>query len=186
MVIVVSPIIALIALSIRIKMGSPVLFSQERVGIHNSVFTFYKFRTMTPVRSDETGSDQDVDRITPLGAWLRNTSLDEIPQLFNVIKGDMLFVGPRPLLVEYLPLYTKRQAKRHDVKPGITGWAQVNGRNSTSWEEKFELDAWYVENRSFWLDLKILWMTLKTVAGRKGINQSETRTMEKFTGNPGQ
>ena len=165
-----------------IKQGSPVMFIQSRPGLHNNVFNMVKFRTM----SNECNKDgfllSDKDRLTKFGSWIRSTSLDELPGLWSVLKGDMSLVGPRPLLVEYLPLYSERQARRHEVKPGITGWAQVNGRNAISWEEKFDLDIWYIDNQSIWLDIKILWMTVKKVIVRDGISQSNHVTMDKFKG----
>jgi lipopolysaccharide/colanic/teichoic acid biosynthesis glycosyltransferase len=174
--------LAVLVLIIRIKLGSPALFRQIRPGIYGEVFTLVKFRTM----SDERGPDglllDDARRLTRLGRFLRASSLDELPELWNVIRGDMSLVGPRPLLVEYLPLYTPEQARRHEVRPGITGWAQVNGRNAISWEDKFALDVWYVDNQSLWLDIKILWMTLRKVLVRDGISAAGNATMPKFTG----
>lgn len=178
---VVGPVIVLIALFVRTKLGSPVMFYQERPGLHGKTFTMYKFRTMTEVQAAKGNFISDAQRLTKLGRFLRSTSLDELPELFNVLRGDMSLVGPRPLLMEYLPLYTLEQARRHEVKPGITGWAQVNGRNAISWEEKFKLDVWYVDNQSFWLDIKILWMTLIKVFRREGISQEGQATMEKFS-----
>jgi len=177
-----SPVMALTACLIYLTMGSPVLFRQQRPGLYGQPFTLVKFRTMTDAR-DKTGNLlPDEMRLTRLGAFLRSTSLDELPELFNVLKGEMSLVGPRPLKMEYLSLYTPRQARRHEVLPGITGWAQVNGRNSLSWEEKFELDVWYVDNRSFWLDLKILFLTVVKVLKREGISAEGHVTMPKFTG----
>lgn len=168
---------------IRYKLGSPVLFRQERPGLHGQSFQLVKFRTMT----NECGADgellPDAHRLTSLGLFLRASSLDELPELWNVLKGDMSLVGPRPLLVEYLPLYSTEQARRHEVRPGITGWAQVNGRNAIGWEEKFALDVWYVDNPSLWLDIKILWMTIRKVLVRDGINAAGEATMPQFTGN---
>lgn len=158
-------------------MGRPILFLQERAGLHGRPFRLYKFRTMS---NDGTKTDQE--RLTKIGRLLRKYSLDELPQLFNVLKGDMSLVGPRPLLMEYLPLYNEEQRKRHEVKPGITGWAQVNGRNAISWEEKFSLDVWYVDNWSYSLDCKILLQTIQKVIRQEGINQDEHTTMEKFRG----
>ena len=176
------PLFFLILL-VRQKLGSPVLFRQIRPGMSTQLFEMIKFRTMT----DECGTDgtllPDRVRLTPFGRWLRATSLDELPELWNVLKGDMSLVGPRPLLVEYLPLYSPEQARRHEVRPGITGWAQVNGRNALSWEEKFALDVWYVDNQSMWLDLKILWLTVRKVLGRDGISAAGEATMSRFTGN---
>jgi len=176
------PILLLLALLVRIRLGSPVLFRQERPGLHGRPFYIYKFRSMTEARDEDDELLPDADRLPPLGRFLRRFSLDELPQLFNVLKGDLSLVGPRALLMEYLPLYNSEQARRHDVKPGITGWAQVNGRNAISWEEKFKYDVWYVDNHSFLLDLKILWMTLKKVLSSEGVAQTGHVTMEKFRG----
>jgi sugar transferase EpsL len=171
-----------IALLIKIGMGDPVFFRQERPGLHGKLFSICKFRTM----SNECGEDgsllADSKRITKLGAFMRKWSFDEMPQLFNILKGEMSLVGPRPLLVEYLSLYTPYQARRHEVKPGITGWAQVNGRNALSWDARFRLDVWYVDNQSFMLDMKILLMTIWKILKREGINQPGQATMEKFKG----
>lgn len=174
------------AILVHWKLGSPVLFKQQRPGLHGKPFYLYKFRTMTDERDENGELLPDHLRLTPFGQFLRKYSLDELPQLFNVLKGDISLVGPRPLLMEYLELYTPEQARRHEVKPGITGWAQVNGRNAISWEEKFKLDVWYVDNRTFWLDIKILFLTVIKVLKKEGINQSEYVTMEKFTGNVSQ
>jgi lipopolysaccharide/colanic/teichoic acid biosynthesis glycosyltransferase len=171
-----TPVMLAIAWLIRRETGSPVLFRQPRPGYQGRVFDMIKFRTMT------SGKEADASRITPLGHFLRSTSLDELPELWNVLKGDMSLVGPRPLLVEYLPLYDTRQRRRHDVRPGITGWAQVNGRNLLSWDEKFELDVWYVENQSFGLDLRILLMTVLTIIRRDGIHAQGEATMPSFNG----
>lgn len=179
---VLSPIIGITALLIRIKIGSPILFKQARPGKDGEVFHVYKFRTMTDERDENGELLPDDVRLTPFGQLIRKLSLDELPQLVNVLKGEMSFVGPRPLLVEYLPLYNKRQARRHEVRPGITGWAQVNGRNAISWEERFELDVWYVENRSLALDVKILFLTVGKVFKSEGISQEGQATMTKFTG----
>lgn len=160
-------------------MGSPVLFRQQRPGLHGKLFTLYKFRSMVELQG--SGVRSDSQRLTKLGYWLRRSSLDELPQLFNVLLGHMRFVGPRPLLVEYLPLYTSEQAKRHNVKPGITGWAQINGRNALSWDKKFLLDIWYAENQSFWLDLKILGLTIYKIICLRENSQAETAIIEKFT-----
>lgn len=176
------PLLVILAFLIRIKLGSPVLFKQERPGLHSRPFTLYKFRTMTNACKANGELLPDELRLTPFGRFLRKLSLDELPQLFNVLKGDLSLVGPRPLLMEYLPLYTLEQARRHNVKPGITGWAQVNGRNAIGWEQKFALDVWYVDNQSFWLDLKILWLTVLKVLKREGISQQGHATMEKFRG----
>ncbi|NIC41419.1 sugar transferase [Aquabacterium sp. A08] len=175
------PLLVLILL-VRSKLGSPVFFRQVRPGFKGKPFEMVKFRTMT----DERGTDglllPDADRLTPFGRWLRASSLDELPELWNVLKGDMSLVGPRPLLMEYLPLYSPKQVRRHEVRPGITGWAQVNGRNAISWEQKFALDVWYVDNHSLWLDIKILWLTVKKVLVRDGISAAGDATMPKFTG----
>jgi lipopolysaccharide/colanic/teichoic acid biosynthesis glycosyltransferase len=175
------PLLAL-AWLIRRKLGSPVLFSQVRPGLHGKPFTMVKFRTMT----DERGSDgvllPDAQRLTDFGRFLRASSLDELPELWNVLRGDMSLVGPRPLLMEYLPLYTPEEARRHEVRPGITGWAQVNGRNAISWADKFALDVWYVDHRSLWLDARILWRTVRKVLVRDGISAAGEATMSKFTG----
>lgn len=171
-----------LALLIRIKLGSPVLFRQARPGLNGRAFTMVKFRTMTD-QCDHNGILMpDALRLTPFGCFLRATSLDELPELWNVIKGDMSLVGPRPLLMEYLPLYSPEQARRHEVRPGMTGWAQVNGRNAISWSEKFKLDVWYVDNRSMWLDVRILCLTARKVLVRDGINANGETTMSKFTG----
>lgn len=177
------PVMLGIAALIGLRMGAPVLYRQVRPGLGGRPFTLYKFRTMTEARDADGRELPDAQRLTALGAWLRRWSLDELPQLFNVLGGDMSLVGPRPLLMEYLPLYDERQARRHEVRPGITGWAQVNGRNALTWPERFELDLWYVENRSFLLDLKILGMTLARVIRGEGINQPGAATMERFRGN---
>src|SRR3990167_2144002 len=177
-----SPLLFVLALLVRFDLGSPVLFRQVRPGANCVPFVMLKFRTMVDAGDANGMQLPDIERLTPFGRFLRSTSFDELPELWNVFKGDMSLVGPRPLLMEYLPLYSERQRQRHDVKPGITGWAQINGRNAISWEEKFELDVWYVENRSFWLDLKILFLTLKKVFTRDGINAEGEATMPKFTG----
>lgn len=179
LIVVLAPVFTIIGILIKLDSKGPVLFIQERTGLKGSIFRIYKFRTMAQGNENASG---DASRITGLGAILRNWSLDELPQLFNILKGDMSFVGPRPLLPEYLELYTSEQARRHEVKPGVTGWAQVNGRNSISWEKKFELDVWYVDNWSPWLDFKILLLTAKKVFAREGIAASDTVTMEKFKG----
>ncbi|WP_408646987.1 sugar transferase [Sulfurovum sp. ST-21] len=176
------PVYMIVSLLIVITMGSPILFKQKRPGKDGKIFEIYKFRTMTDETDEKGGLLSDEKRLTKMGKFIRSTSLDELPQLFNVLKGDMSFVGPRPLLVEYLPLYNEKQKKRHNVKPGITGWAQVNGRNSISWEEKFDYDVWYVEHQSFLLDMKILWMTFLKVFDRSGISSDTSVTIEKFKG----
>ena len=175
-------LIALIALMVRSKLGSPIFFKQSRPGLNGRIFNILKFRTMTNERDKNGVFLSDKVRLTEFGKFLRSTSLDELPGLWNVLKGDMSLVGPRPLLVEYLPLYSEKQSRRHEVRPGITGWAQVNGRNAISWDEKFDLDVWYVDNQSIWLDIKILWMTVKKVIVRDGISQSNHVTMDKFKG----
>ena len=174
--------LALLAWQVRHKLGSPILFSQVRPGKNGKAFTMKKFRTMTDERGPDGALLPDAVRLTAFGAWLRATSLDELPELWNVLRGDMSLVGPRPLLMEYLPLYSPRQARRHAVRPGITGWAQVNGRNAISWEDKFALDVWYVENHNLWLDIKILWLTVRKVLVRDGISAAGEATMPKFTG----
>src|SRR5690606_37306309 len=168
--IVLSPLLLGIALAIRVRMGSPVRFRQERPGLGGRPFRMLKFRTMSDLRDPQGRLLDDAQRLTPLGRWLRRTSLDELPELINVLKGEMSLVGPRPLLMEYLPRYTPEQARRHAVKPGITGWAQINGRNALSWEEKFALDLWYVEHRSLWLDCVILVRTIAAVVSGRGIS----------------
>lgn len=180
--VVISPIILVTALLIRQKIGSPVIFKQERPGLNGNSFYVYKFRSMTDEKDEDGHLLPDYIRLTGFGKTLRKFSLDELPQLCNVFKGDMSFVGPRPLLVEYLPLYNNRQTMRHNVRPGITGWAQVNGRNTISWEQKFEYDVWYVENQSFFLDMKILVMTVLKVFKTEGISQDGQATMTKFQG----
>lgn len=175
------PLLLLVVL-IRLRLGSPVLFRQVRPGLHGQPFEMVKFRTMTNACGSDGQLLPDVDRLTPFGRFLRSTSLDELPELWNVLKGDMSLVGPRPLLMEYLPLYTSEQARRHEVRPGITGWAQVNGRNALSWEDKFALDVWYVDHQSLWLDLRILWLTMRKVLVREGISAAGEATMGKFTG----
>ena len=182
LIILFSPIYIVVSLLIFLKMGSPILFRQKRPGYKEKIFGIYKFRTMTNDTDKNGNLLPDDKRLVGIGKFIRSTSLDELPQLFNVLKGDMSFVGPRPLLVEYLPLYNEKQKRRHDVKPGITGWAQVNGRNAISWEQKFDYDVWYVDNQSFWLDIKILWLTFLKVVKRSDISSSTSSTMEKFTG----
>lgn len=173
---------AVISLIILISMGSPVIFRQMRPGYRAKPFMIMKFRTMNETSDNDGRLLADELRLTKVGKILRKLSLDELPQLFNVLKGELSFVGPRPLLMEYLPLYTERQARRHDVKPGITGWTQVNGRNALTWEEKFEFDIWYVDHRSFFLDMKILWMTFEKVMKREGITAEGSATMPEFKG----
>ncbi|MDQ0224910.1 sugar transferase [Metabacillus niabensis] len=182
MLILLSFFITIIAILVRINLGSPIIFKQIRPGKHGKPFSLYKFRTMTDGRDENGFLLPDELRLTSFGKFLRKYSLDEFPQLLNVLKGDISLVGPRPLLMDYLPLYTEEQAKRHLVKPGITGWAQVNGRNSISWEEKFKLDVWYVENQSFLLDIKILFLTIKKVINSEGIKHGDYATMPIFRG----
>ena len=182
LIILFSPIYMIVSLLILIKIGSPILFRQQRPGKDEKIFGIYKFRTMTNEKDADGNLLPDEQRLVGIGKFIRSTSLDELPQLFNVLRGEMSFVGPRPLLIEYLDLYNQKQKRRHDVKPGITGWAQVNGRNAISWEQKFEYDVWYVDNQSFWLDMKILWMTFLKVVKRSDISSSSSATMEKFTG----
>lgn len=177
-----APVIAVLAWQIRQKLGSPVLFRQTRPGLHGKPFQMIKFRTMRDAVGPDGQPLPDSERMTPFGSFLRSASLDELPELWNVLRGDMSLVGPRPLLMEYLPLYSTEQARRHAVRPGVTGWAQINGRNALSWEEKFRLDVWYVDNQSFWLDLKILALTVKKVFVREGISAAGEATMPKFTG----
>jgi len=181
-IIILSPILLLIALLVRIKLGSPVIFKQQRPGMNEKIFTLYKFRTMTDERDEKGGLLPDEVRLTDFGKFLRASSLDELPELFNILKGDMSIVGPRPLLIEYLPLYNAYQRRRHEVRPGLTGWAQVNGRNAISWEEKFNYDVEYVDNLSFFLDVKIIFLTIMKVLKREGINQEGRATMEPFRG----
>lgn len=180
--IILSPVYIFVAFKVAKNLGKPVLFSQKRPGLNGQIFTMKKFRSMRDAQDKNGNILPDQERLTPFGIKLRNSSLDELPGLLSVLKGDMSLVGPRPLLVEYLPLYSEVQAKRHDVKPGITGWAQVNGRNAISWQEKFELDVWYVENQSLWLDIKIIYLTIKKVFSQADINAEGEATMSKFTG----
>lgn len=179
---VLIPLMAIVWQLVRVCLGNPVLFCQRRPGRYGKPFVIYKFRTMTDARGAEGRLLPDERRLTPVGRFLRKTSLDELPELFNVLKGDMSLVGPRPLLMEYLGRYTPQQARRHEVKPGITGWAQVNGRNAITWDEKFQHDIWYVENQSFWLDLKIIMMTIWKILKREGISAAGEATMPEFTG----
>ncbi len=183
LIIITFPLWIIIGALIYIGMGSPIFFRQKRPGYQGKIFSIYKFRTMNNQKNAEGQLLTDDERITKIGKYLRSSSLDELPQLLNVLKGDMSFVGPRPLLAEYLPLYNEKQATRHMVKPGITGWAQVNGRNAISWEEKFEYDVWYVEHQSLWLDMKIIWFTFLKVLNRTGIHSDTSISMEKFEGN---
>jgi len=177
-----SPVIAIVAWQIRRKLGSPVLFRQIRPGLNGKPFEMIKFRTMRDAVDADGNQLPDNERMTSFGCFLRASSLDELPELWNVFRGDMSLVGPRPLLMEYLPLYSPEQYRRHEVRPGVTGWAQINGRNALSWGEKFRLDVWYVNNRSLWLDLKIMLLTVKKVVVRDGINANGEATMPKFTG----
>jgi lipopolysaccharide/colanic/teichoic acid biosynthesis glycosyltransferase len=177
-----APLLLAVAALVRWRLGSPVLFTQLRPGLGGRPFRLIKFRTMVESSRADGSEKADSERLTPFGRFLRSTSLDELPELYNVLVGDMSLVGPRPLLMEYLPLYNAQQRRRHEVRPGITGWAQVNGRNAISWERKFELDVWYVDNATFWLDLKILWMTFRSVLRREGISSAGSATAERFTG----
>lgn len=176
-----APVILILAVTIRLKLGNPVLFRQRRPGRNARPFELLKFRTMTDARNPDGQLLSDAERLPPFGKFLRSTSLDELPSLINVLRGDMSLVGPRPLLIQYLPLYSTRQARRHEVRPGITGWAQVNGRNTLSWEDKFEHDIWYVDNQSLALDLRILWLTVRKVLIREGISADGEATMPPFT-----
>ena len=178
-----SPILVVLIVTVRVVLGSPVFFCQRRPGILESPFMLYKFRTMRYEVDAKGIILPDEQRMTGFGSFLRSTSLDELPSLWNVLKGEMSLVGPRPLLMEYLPLYNKVQRRRHEVRPGITGWAQVNGRNAISWDEKFNFDLWYIDNQSFWLDIKILWLTVKKVIVSDGVNQDGQATAEHFKGN---
>jgi sugar transferase EpsL len=177
------PILILVALMVRWRLGAPVFFRQERPGLNAKPFHLIKFRSMTDERDSDGNLLPDADRLPAFGQWLRSTSLDELPELLNILKGEMSFVGPRPLLMRYLPLYSTEQARRHEAVPGVTGWAQVNGRNAIAWEEKFKLDVWYVDHRSLWLDIRILWLTLLTVVRRDGIQAPGEATMPFFEGN---
>lgn len=179
---VLSPVILIVAWQVRRKLGSPVFFRQTRPGLNGKPFEMVKFRTMKDALDADGDPLPDSERLTAFGQFLRSSSLDELPELWNVLKGDMSLVGPRPLLMEYLPLYSPEQYRRHEVRPGVTGWAQINGRNALSWEDKFALDVWYVDNRSLWLDIKILFLTVKKVVVRDGINADGEATMPKFTG----
>lgn len=178
-----SPVLLVVAFLIRRQMGSPVFFRQTRPGLHGRPFEMIKFRTMRDAVDAQGRPLPDAERLTKLGRFLRASSLDELPELWNVLKGEMSLVGPRPLLMEYLPLYSPAQARRHELRPGVTGWAQVNGRNAISWDEKFALDVWYVDNRSLWLDLKIIWLTIRKVIKRDDIAAAGQATMSRFTGN---
>ena len=180
---VLSPVLLCVAGLVAIKMGRPVFFRQLRPGLHEEPFLMLKFRTMLDSTDAQGRPLDDAQRLTPFGRWLRSTSLDELPELWNVLKGELSLVGPRPLLMEYLPRYNKEQRRRHEVRPGLTGWAQVNGRNTVGWDERFQLDVWYVDHCGFWLDMKILLMTVQLVLGRKGVNAQGEATMHKFKGN---
>jgi lipopolysaccharide/colanic/teichoic acid biosynthesis glycosyltransferase len=180
--VILSPLLLVIAGLVWLRLGRPIFFKQQRPGLRGEPFTLIKFRTMRLAPTDPSDGSSDQDRLDPFGARLRSTSLDELPELWNVLKGDMSLVGPRPLLMHYLPLYSERQARRHEVRPGVTGWAQVNGRNATPWPERLEMDVWYVENRSLRLDLKILAMTLPSALRRSGVTQEGQATVEYFTG----
>ncbi len=182
MLIFLSPFIGILAIAIRLNMGSPIIFSQPRGGKNNSTFTFYKFRTMTDERDSEGNLLPDMERLTPLGEFLRQSSLDELPQLWNILIGDMSFVGPRPFIAVYLERYTPEQARRHSVRPGITGWAQINGRNSITWEEKFQLDLWYIDHWSLWLDLKIIAQTVNKIVSKEGVDEDQNTTLTEFMG----
>ena len=176
------PLLLVLAVLVHWRLGSPVLFRQQRPGLHGRPFSINKFRTMSEVRDAKGRLLDDADRLTELGRFMRRFSLDELPQLFNVLRGELSLVGPRPLLMEYLPLYSPEQARRHNVRPGITGWAQVNGRNAINWEDRFRLDVWYVDHQSLWLDMKILWLTVLKVLRSEGVSQKGHATMEKFRG----
>ncbi|MCI5221758.1 MAG: sugar transferase [Candidatus Electrothrix sp. AR4] len=182
-IVIIFPLILLTALLVRIKIGRPIFFIHERAGLHGKPFNMYKFRTMTDARDADDNLLPDAERLIPFGCFLRSSSLDELPELLNVLKGDMSLIGPRPLIMAYLDRYTPEQAKRNNLQPGISGWAQVNGRNALSWEDRFNLDIWYVENQSLYLDVKILWMTLVTVLRREGISEEGEVTMSEFMGN---
>ncbi len=182
-VIILSPFILLTAILVRVFIGSPILFKQTRPGYKGQPFHIYKFRTMTDRLAPDGSLLPDAERLTPLGRFLRTLSLDELPELFNILRGDMSIVGPRPLLMQYLPLYSPEQARRHNVVPGLTGWAQVNGRNAITWQDKFKYDVWYVDNWSFWFDIKIILLTAWKVIKREGVTQEGHATTEYFTGN---
>jgi lipopolysaccharide/colanic/teichoic acid biosynthesis glycosyltransferase len=182
LLVVLSPVMLIVAIGVRLDVGSPVLFRQERPGLRGRPFMLYKFRTMRGASTGEFSGGDDAQRLTNFGRKLRATSLDELPELWNVLRGDMSLVGPRPLLMRYLPLYSAEQMRRHDVRPGLTGWSQINGRNALNWDDKFRLDVWYVDHRSLMLDLKILLRTAAAVFGRKGISYESSATMPEFTG----
>jgi sugar transferase EpsL len=178
-----SPVLLILVIMVKFKLGSPIFFKQLRPGLYGKPFYFYKFRTMSNAKDEQGNLLSDAERLNDYGKFLRRYSLDELPQLFNVIRGDLSLVGPRPLLMEYIPLYNKEQARRHEVKPGITGWAQINGRNAISWDERFKLDVWYVDNHSFWLDIKILFLTVLKVIKGSGVTTNSGNTMSLFIGN---
>lgn len=186
LIVLLSPVLLILWILVRLKLGKPVLFKQERPGLHGGVFLLYKFRSMTEKKDSAGNLLPDQERLTEFGKWLRKTSLDELPELFNILNGDMSFVGPRPLLVRYLSRYSAEQARRHEVKPGLTGWAQVNGRNAVTWDEKFKLDVWYVDHWSLWLDLRILVRTFAVVLKREGISEAGEATMSEFMGETGE
>lgn len=181
--VILSPLLLILGLVVKIKLGTPVIFSQERPGFEGKIFRLYKFRSMTDETDENAELLPDYKRLTRFGKLLRSTSLDELPELWNILKGDMSVVGPRPLLVQYLPLYSEEQMRRHNVKPGLTGYAQINGRNAITWQEKFKLDCWYVDNLSFYVDAKCLFGTVVKVTSRSGINSDTCATMDVFTGN---
>jgi len=181
--VVLSPVFLVVAVFVRVKLGSPVVFCQERPGYCGRIFRIFKFRTMSDKRDESGVLLSDEERLTSFGLSLRSASLDELPELWNILRGDMSVVGPRPLMVQYLPLYNEEQRRRHDIRPGLTGYAQINGRNAISWDEKFKYDCWYVDNLSFWHDIKILFATLAKVFSRAGINSDTSQTMESFMGN---
>ena len=184
LLVLLSPMMLLLAIGVKLDLGSPILFKQLRPGLYGRPFMLYKFRTMRGAATGEAGVHTDEQRLTGFGRWLRRTSLDELPELWNVLRGNMSLVGPRPLLMRYLPLYSAEQMRRHEVRPGLTGWAQVNGRNALGWDDKFKLDVWYVDHRSLLLDLKILAMTIGAVIKREGISHEDSATMPEFTGSP--
>jgi lipopolysaccharide/colanic/teichoic acid biosynthesis glycosyltransferase len=183
LLIILSPVLLVVFLLVRFKLGSPALFRQERPGLHGKLFTLYKFRSMSDLKDANGSPLSDSERLTDFGKFLRGSSLDELPELLNILRGDMSFVGPRPLLVQYLERYDSVQARRHEVRPGLTGWAQVNGRNTVRWKEKFEMDVWYVDHWNLFLDVKILWMTLEKVFKREGVNAEGEATVKEFMGN---
>ncbi len=180
LLLLLAPVLIAVAVAVRGKLGSPVLFRQQRPGLGGRIFTCVKFRSMRDANGPDGRTLADAERLTPFGLWLRGSSLDELPELWNILRGDMSLVGPRPLLVEYLDYYTPEEARRHEVRPGLTGWAQIHGRNATTWDERLQLDAWYAANRTFWLDLKILWRTLALVCSKEGISAPGEATMPKL------